>query len=113
MTPAEQLLVECTRSGVALRVDGDVVRWRGPRPSPDLLNRLRQHKAAIAALLVARREGLTPDQAPWLHIARQVLEGEFAGAGRSLREAIAIGLKTIPHPTCRRALDAITGTPKR
>lgn len=107
MTAIEQLLEECTRAGIELRLDGTTVRWRGPRPSPDLLDRLRQNKPAVVSLLQARRHGLTPDQVPWVYVAQQVLAGEFAGAGRSLRESITIGLRSIPHPLCRQALDAI------
>jgi hypothetical protein len=50
---------------------------------------------------------LPPDQAAWLPVARQVLAGEFDGCDRSTRESLTIGLRSIQHPDCRRALDRL------
>lgn len=47
---------------------------------------------------------LPPDQAAWLHTARQVLAGEWEGADDSTCESLTIGLRSIPHPDCREAL---------
>jgi hypothetical protein len=52
---------------------------------------------------------LPPDCLPWLHVARQVLAGEFDGGDRSTRESIKIGLCSVPHPLCRRALAWLQG----
>jgi hypothetical protein len=68
---------------------------------------LREHKAEILDLLQARAAGLAPDCAPWLHIARQVLAGEFEGADASTREAVFIGLRGVPHPACKQALERL------
>jgi hypothetical protein len=53
MTPARALITWLTGSGVTLRLDGDAIVHRGPRRvlSPDVLAKLREHKAeAIAEL---------------------------------------------------------------
>lgn len=47
---------------------------------------------------------LPPDCLPWLHVARQILAGEFDGCDRSTAESLRIGLHRIPHPRCREAL---------
>lgn len=39
----------------------------------------------------------------WLHIARQVLAGEFDG-DRTAVESLTIGLRSIRHPLCQQAL---------
>jgi hypothetical protein len=48
--------------------------------------------------------GLSPDCAPWLAVAQQILAGEFDGCDRSTRESLSIGLRSISHPACGRAL---------
>jgi hypothetical protein len=47
--------------------------------------------------------------AQWLHIARQVLGGEFEGADSSTRESLLIGLRSIAHPDARQALARLSG----
>jgi hypothetical protein len=47
---------------------------------------------------------LPPDCLPWLHVAKQVLAGEFEGADKSTTQSLTIGLRHIPHPRCREAL---------
>jgi hypothetical protein len=68
---------------------------------------VKEHKAAILSLLQAQAEGLGPDEKPWLHVAKQVLQGEFDTADDSLRQSVLIGLRSIPHPTCRAASDKL------
>ena len=53
---------------------------------------------------------LPPDQAPWLHVARQVLAGEFDEADKSTIQSLVIGLRSIQHPDCRRATDRLKAT---
>ena len=55
-------------------------------------------------LLETKSANLATDCAPWLHIARQVLAGEFVGADRSTVESLSIGLRGVPHGLCRQAL---------
>ncbi|HWN95651.1 MAG TPA: hypothetical protein VNT99_11505, partial [Methylomirabilota bacterium] len=65
---------------------------------PEFERVLRQHKPELIRWLTAS----------WLHVARQILDGEFVGADRSTRESLTIGLRSIAHPLCRRALGQIT-----
>ena len=78
---------------------------------PDFVEVLRQHKAELLALLEAQAANLTPDCAPWLHVARQVLEGEFDGANRSTMESIRFGLCGVDHPRARQALRHLSAVP--
>jgi hypothetical protein len=52
-----------------------------------------------------RAARLRSDEMPWLHVARQVLAGEFDGADCSTVESLIIGLRGIDHLTCQRALN--------
>lgn len=45
----------------------------------------------------------------WLDVAIAVLRGDYIRADNSTREAIAIGLRSTDHPTCREALKLIGG----
>jgi hypothetical protein len=108
---ANDLYHEATRRGLRLEpMDGDrlAVSPASLCP-PDLADALRQHKRAILDLLESKASRLPADCAPWLHVARQVLASEFDGEGadRSTLEALAIGLRGIPHPLCRQALDRL------
>ena len=46
-------------------------------------------------------------EAAWLHVAKQVLAGEFEGANASTRATLTIGLRNIPHPAARAALERL------
>jgi hypothetical protein len=65
---------------------------------------VRQHKHELLNWLEGRVAGLTPD---WLHIARQVLAGEFDGCDNSTRESLIIGLRSMAHPLARRSLEKL------
>lgn len=107
MTP-EALCQEAARRRLRLRRDGDaLVISPKDRLTPDFVDQLRQHKVELLAWLEARAAGLTPDCAPWLHVAKQVLAGEWDGADRTTFESLEIGLRSIQHPLCRRALDKL------
>jgi len=56
---------------------------------------------------------LSPDQAAWIPVARQILAGECDDADGSTREALRIGLRAINHPLCRRALQRLANKPDR
>jgi hypothetical protein len=71
---------------------------------PDFAAELRRHKAELLALLEANAANLPDDCAPWLHIAKQVLAGEFDGADKPTVESLTIGLRGINHPHCQQAL---------
>jgi hypothetical protein len=102
---AVELLYEAVRRGLRLELRGDKLAViPGDRVPPEFADVLRQHKRELLDLLEARAAGLTPDCAPWLHVAKQILDGEFDGADGSTRESITIGLRPIRHPLCERAL---------
>ncbi len=108
---AHALLLEAARGGLQLKAVGDMlaVAPKGACPS-DLADTLRAHKRELLDYLEAPAARLTPDCAPWLHTARQVLAGEFDGADRSTAESLAIGLRSIQHPDCIHALDRLKAT---
>jgi hypothetical protein len=56
---------------------------------------------------------LPPDQAAWLPVAKQILAGEFEDADRPTRESLRIGLRSINHPLCQRALQCLATKPDR
>lgn len=109
---AQELHLEATKRGLRLEVRGDklAVIPAGRCPQ-DFADRLRAHKPELMAHLEACRAGLPPDVRPWLHVARQVLAGEFDGGNRGLLESIAIGLHGTPHPDARRALEKLGKVP--
>jgi hypothetical protein len=94
-----------TALGLRLEPRGDTLAViPAKRCPPDFADVLRQHKREILDLLEARAYGLLPDCAPWLHVAKQVLAGEFDGADKSTVESLTIGLRSIQHQDCRKAL---------
>jgi hypothetical protein len=108
-TLAQILLRESARFGIHVSRRGDRLILTPPGKCPDDLRELlREHKAQILDLLEAEEAGLRPDCAPWLHVAKQVLLGEFDKADSSTRESLVIGLRNIEHPTCRAAHERLT-----
>lgn len=106
----EWLLREAQKRGLHLEQRGDKLLVTPARLAPpELLDVLREHKQELLDLLESKTAHLTPDCAPWLHVARQILSGEFDGADRSMRASLAIGLRSIDHPACRAALARIEG----
>jgi hypothetical protein len=104
MTPRE-LCHEAARRGLRLERRGDLLAViPAKRCPPEFADTLRQHKREILSLLEGQAAGLAPDCAPWLHVAKQVLAGEFVGCDGSTRESLTIGLRSIRHPLCERAL---------
>lgn len=106
---AQEIYAEATRRGFEIFRRGDMLVVR---PS-NLLTRefadeIRKHKGEILNWLEARASNLTPDRAPRLHTARQILEGEFDGADRSTCESLTSDLTNHPyHPICQRALERL------
>jgi hypothetical protein len=105
---AHDLYLEATRRGLRLELAGDklAVIPKGKCP-PDFANVLRAHRGELLDWLEARASHLPPDCAPWLHVARQILSGEFEGADRSTVASLTFGLRFIAHPVCRRALERL------
>jgi hypothetical protein len=102
---AQTLCVEATRRGLRLESRGDKLAViPAKRCPPEFADTLRQHKQEILTLLEGQAAGLSPDCAPWLHVAKQILAGEFDGADSSTVASLKIGLRSISHPLCGRAL---------
>ena len=105
---AEILLRESARWGVKVSRRGDSLTLAPAGRCPaELRDLLRQHKPEILDLLQAKAEGLPPDCAPWLHISKQISAGEFDNCDSSMRESLAIGLRSISHPLCRAAFEKL------
>lgn len=110
---APELYQEAFRRGLRLEPRGDKLAViPGDRVPPEFADTLRQHKAELLAWLETKDANLSLDCAPWLHIARQILAGEFEGANSSTRESLAIGLRSIRHPVCDEALVRLKARPK-
>lgn len=109
MSNVQAILARARTLGLTLCVEGDRIAIAPARLCPpDLLAEVRDYKPAVMALLEAKSANLAPDRAPWLYVARQIFAGEFDGADGSTLESLNIGLRSIPHPACRRALERIT-----
>jgi hypothetical protein len=105
MNPAADLYRHAAKLGLRLEPRGEwLAVIPGPRCPPDFADELRQHKSELLAFLEAKAANLTPDCAPWLPTARQILAGEFDGADGSTVQSLVIGLRSIRHPACQRAL---------
>ena len=121
--------------GLRLEPAGDRLNVFGGYCPPDFAEELRQHKAELLAWLNGGsdywRDRPTPElhlpddfhrtfpatrRAPvrrndtrtaWIHVARQVLAGEFIGADASTRQSLIIGLRGTEHPLCLEALSRL------
>jgi hypothetical protein len=102
-TVAETICREARRWNLRLEQRGDKVAIiPGSKAPPEFIEFVRANKAEVIAWLEA--DGLAPDQAPWLHVGKEVLLGEFSGADKSTLQSLEIGLRSIRHPTCENAL---------
>jgi hypothetical protein len=103
---AMELYQEAIRRGLRLEPRGDklAIYPKGKCP-PEFADVLRQHKPELLSWLEGRAARLPEDEIPWLHVARQVLAGEFDGADISTRDSLRIGLQSIQHPLCQQALN--------
>jgi hypothetical protein len=107
MTPPE-LCHEAIRLGLRLEPRGDKLAViPAKRCPPDFAAELRQHKGELLDFLEGQATGLAPDCAPWLHVAKQVLAGEFVKADSSTVASVTIGLRSVLHPLCQRALERL------
>lgn len=114
MNATVELYRQAVRLGLRLEPRGDKLAVIPAKNCPPAFAEiLRQHKGEILSWLEARADGLAPDCAPWLHIAKQVLAGEFCGCDNSTRESVCIGLRSIAHPLCQSALDHLNNKSTR
>jgi len=106
-TPTE-ILLAVEQAGGRVEPAGDKLRVLLPADClPELKAAIRQHKAEILDLFEAQSANLPPDCAPWLHVAKQVMAGEFDGADKSTVESLTIGLRAVNHALCRLALERL------
>jgi hypothetical protein len=64
----------------------------------------RTRKSAVEA---GPDRHLAHDEENWVEIAAQVLRGTWTGADDSTIKSLTIGLRSIPHPDCRAALERL------
>ena len=104
MSNPREILKRAHALGLKLTVEGDRIAIRPARMVPqELAVDIRAHKPELLGLLEADQYDLSPDCAPWVHVARQVLAGEFDDGERSLIESVLIGVRSIRVPCCQQA----------
>ena len=75
------------------------------RLTPDFADVLRAHKAELLAFLEHSGHNAPVNGASWLHVAKQVLSGEFDGPlDESVRGSLETGLRSNNYPISLRAL---------
>lgn len=105
MSDAELILKRARSLGLRLYREGDRLAIRPARlATPDVLAQLSCCKPQVLDLIEAEHHHLPRDCAPWLHVARQVMAGEFEGADASTVQSLVIGLRGIRHELGQRAL---------
>jgi hypothetical protein len=105
---ANEICRQAAELGLRLEPSGDrLAVIPGRLCPPDFAETLRERKREILDFLDARAANLPTDCGPWLHVARQVLEGQFDGADGSTRQSLEIGLRSVIHPQCRSALERL------
>jgi hypothetical protein len=106
---APEIYDEALRRGLRLEMRGNklaVIPAKGCQP--EFADLLRAHKSELLSWLDGRNSGLSEDCLPWLHIARQVMAGEFEGLkDKSVAKSLKIGLQNIHHPLCQQALQRL------
>jgi hypothetical protein len=105
---ALEVLHEARQRGLRLhaRDDGTLAVFPARNCPPEFATCLRQHKGELLVLL-----RLSADQLPWVHVARQVMSGEFDDADRSTIESLWIGLRSLAHPLAAQALARLRRAP--
>jgi len=106
---AFDLYNEAARRGLRLeaREGGKLAVIPGDRVPPQFADALRQHKRELLDLLEAHSARIPADSAAWLHVAWQVLDGQFDNCDTSTRQSLMIGLRSIANPLARRSLDKL------
>ena len=110
MTKASEIYCSVREVGGRIEPAGDKLRVLLPADcKPELKASIREHKRELLDWLETREVQLSPDCIPWLHVARQILAGEFDGADNSTVESLTIGVRGIRHPLCQQALARLKG----
>jgi len=114
MSDAPAILARCRLAGLRVWRDGDGLAIAPARSCPpDLLAQIRAAKPQLLDWLDAQASDLPADEIPWLHIARQVLAGEFDGCDRSTAASLRIGLRALARRGIRLGLQAEQHLPHR
>ena len=99
---------EATRRGLRLIPRGDRLEViPTSRLTPEFTDVLREHKVELLAFLEVSDRNVALACAPWLHVVKHILAGEFDGADDSTIEAVTVGLRGIRHPLCQEALERL------
>lgn len=102
MTTSELLIKECDRREIALEHAGKILRVTPvDRTTPELMEKLRQHKWEILSVLESRKRDAAR------HLAKQILFHEFDGCDDSTRRTLAAVLRAFQCPLTRRARAAL------
>ena len=105
---ARELYRRATALGLHLEPRGDKLAVIHGRLCPaEFADELRKNKAGLLALLKVDAKTLPDDIDAWLHIAKQVLAGEFVGADNATIKSLTVGLRNINHKRCREALASL------
>jgi hypothetical protein len=112
---AEMILHEATtRWHLTIKSkDGRLIISPARNCPPEIMELLKLHKHAIIDFLQAQDAKTSADSAPWIHVGRQVIAGEFDDADRSTRMSLLIGLRSVSHPVCRQAFENLTASSDR
>jgi hypothetical protein len=107
-----EIYQEATRRGLRLIPRGDKLEVNPKsRLTPEFTDVLREHKEELLAFLEVCNHRSPLDCAPWLHVAKQALAGEFDGADNSTIQRLAVGLRGIGHPLCQCAIERLYRQP--
>jgi hypothetical protein len=106
MSDLAPLLAKCRRLGLELWAEGDRIGIAPKQRIPaGLLEEIREMKPSLLAILrESQAHQLPADCIPWIHTAKQILSGEFDASDRSTISSLIIGLRSISHPLCQKAL---------
>jgi len=96
---------EATRRGLRLVTRGDKLEVTPKnRLTPEFEAALREHKTELLALLEVSSRDLENYYTAGLHIADQILSGEFDSADSSTVENLFVKLRDFADPQCQRAI---------
>ena len=102
---ATEIYLEATRRGLRLIARGDKLEVTPKsRLSSEFAAVLREHKAQLIALLEIPDRDLEHYYADGLHMAEQILAGEFDGADSSTTENLFVRLRDFADPQCQLAV---------
>jgi len=102
---AKYLVSECRKRLICLRkISGERLCVEPLDLCPDLVPFFETNVEEILQILDAESSGA-------IHIAKQVIIGEFDGADEKTRAKLSNELRKANHPLCRQALAKLQGEP--